>query len=131
MRTCKTCGANDPSQFYETQTSNYCKVHHKEKYFGPGRARLLEAKLARGGCADCPMLVTPDNSIIFDFDHTGEKLINVSKMTTMSDERFEAEIAKCVLRCSNCHRIKTKAEPRNYASPGRPRRTLLAGAPLM
>lgn len=131
MRECKVCGANDPSQFYETQTSNYCKIHHLEKYFTPGRTRLLNAKLARGKCADCDLIVTEENAICFDFDHTCDKLINISKMTTMSNERFEAEIAKCVLRCANDHRLKTKKEPRTHPTPGRPRRTLLAGAPLM
>ena len=130
MRVCKVCGCDNPSEFYETQHSNYCRVHHKEKYFAPGRARLLEAKLARGGCADCSLIATEENSVVFDFDHTGQKVMNVSKMTTMSTERFEAEIAKCVLRCSNCHRLKTKGEPRTYPTPGRPRRNVLAWAAL-
>lgn len=128
MKVCKICGCNNQAEFYETQGSSYCRIHHKEKYVMPGRARLLEAKLARHGCADCDLLVTEENSVVFDFDHISDKLTNISKMTTMSTERFEAEIAKCVLRCSNCHRIKTKGEPRTHPMPGRPRRNVLAWA---
>lgn len=43
-----------------------------------------------------------------DFDHIGDdKLFDVSKTMGRSLEAIQAEIAKCVVRCSNCHRIKT------------------------
>ena len=29
-------------------------------------------------------------------------------------ERFQAEMAKCVIRCANCHRRKTAAERGSY-----------------
>lgn len=129
-RTCKTCGTTDQSHFYETQSSHYCKIHHKERYFAPGRARLLNAKLARIQCTDCGLIVTQDNACVFDFDHLNDKIINISQMVTYSDARFEQEIAKCELRCSNCHRIKTKVHPTPHPNPGRPRRNILNWAPL-
>jgi len=130
MKICKICGTDNPAQFYETQNSNYCKFHHLEKYFAPGRVRLLDAKLVRGGCSDCNLLVTPENSVCFDFDHMSSKLTNISKMTTSTNERFEAEIAKCELRCSNCHRMRTKSQAYVHPSPGRPRRNVLVWAPI-
>jgi hypothetical protein len=109
----------------------YCKVHHKEKYFAPGRARLLAAKLARAQCADCGLFVSEDNACAMDFDHvSGDKICNVSQMITYSDAKFEQEIAKCELRCSNCHRIKTQSRPRVHPTPGRPRRNILNWAPV-
>jgi hypothetical protein len=43
-----------------------------------------------------------------DFDHVGEdKLMNIAKMAGLSWARIEAEIAKCEVVCSNCHRIRT------------------------
>jgi len=44
-----------------------------------------------------------------DFDHVrGVKLFNVGMMTSRSFELIDAEIAKCEIVCSNCHRIRTK-----------------------
>ena len=94
MKKCKVCSTENPDDFYETQGSLYCKVHHKEKYFAPGRARLHQAKLDRVACVDCTLVVTHETTNVFDFDHLGNKEFNVSKMTTCSNERFENEIAK-------------------------------------
>ncbi len=130
QKTCKNCSTADPLAFYETQASHYCKPCHKQRYFQPGRTRLLNAKLERGGCADCGLIVTEDNAVCFDFDHISDKVMNISKMVTYTDARFEAETAKCELRCSNCHRIKTKANPTPHPTPGRPRRNILNWAPF-
>ena len=130
-RTCRTCGTTDPSCFYETQSSNYCRPCHKQKYFAPGRARLLSAKLQRGECADCHLQVTAENACAFDFDHLTDKELNVSSMVTYSDMRFEREVAKCELVCSNCHRLRTQTRPRVHPNPGRPRRNPLLWAPFI
>ena len=58
-------------------------------------------------CADCGLLFKPH---VMDFDHVrGNKRGNVSEMirSNYSWASLEAEISKCVLRCSNCHREKT------------------------
>ncbi len=58
-------------------------------------------------CADCGVQYPP---CVMDFDHvTGEKRFNVgnvvwSRTTTAA---LLAEIAKCEVVCSNCHRIRT------------------------
>lgn len=130
MKTCKTCQTEDQTAFYETQSSHYCRPCHKQKYFAPGRARLLKAKLDRVQCTDCGLFVTEDNACAFDFDHLNDKQLNVSQMVTYSDVRFEQEIAKCELVCSNCHRLRTQSRPRVHPNPGRPRRTVLNWAPL-
>ena len=118
---CKNCGTLALNEFYETQTSAYCKSCHKQKYFGAGRLRLLNAKLERRACVDCDMIVTAENLCVFEFDHLRDKRYNVSAMTTMSDEKFHTEIAKCELRCANCHRLATRT--RGYSTKGgRPRK---------
>jgi hypothetical protein len=44
-----------------------------------------------------------------DFDHLGDKEFTISNMkNVVSRERLEAEIAKCDVVCSNCHRTRTK-----------------------
>lgn len=56
-------------------------------------------------CVDC------GNSDIrvLEFDHVrGEKYENISRMIQSSPwKAIEAEIAKCEVRCANCHRIQT------------------------
>ena len=120
-KSCKECGTNDPSQFYETQTSAYCKTHHKERYFLKGRQRLLIAKLSRGACVDCRLAVTDLNHAVFDFDHLRDKKYQMSKMTSCSDSTFQSELAKCELVCSNCHRLRTRRRGVQWRTPGRPR----------
>ena len=126
MKVCKGCDTVDQTAFYETQGSLYCKACHRAKYFGKGRQRRDAAKLERGECAECHLKVTPENMPIFEFDHTRDKKYNVSQMTSMKSEKFFEEIEKCVLLCSNCHRIRT-LRGGGYARPargptGRPRK---------
>jgi hypothetical protein len=57
-------------------------------------------------CVDCGESDPPT----LDFDHVrGEKKYNISKMIyeSHSIESIDAEIAKCEVRCANCHRRKT------------------------
>ena len=68
------------------------------------RRAWLQAEKVRRGCIDCGYNKHP---AALDFDHVdGTKLFNVSKVAR-SLKALEAEIAKCVVRCSNCHRVKT------------------------
>jgi hypothetical protein len=58
-------------------------------------------------CADCGGTFHP---VAMDFDHVrGEKLNEVSTLlrTGSSLETLKAEIAKCDVVCSNCHRVRT------------------------
>lgn len=57
-------------------------------------------------CVDC----SESNPIVLEFDHvSGEKLANITDMVmrAMSIKNINLEIAKCEVRCANCHRIKT------------------------
>lgn len=56
-------------------------------------------------CVDCG----ESDPVVLDFDHVeGEKVASVSKLfRAASKERIQAELAKCEVRCSNCHRKRT------------------------
>ena len=110
MRSCKGCLGTD--NFYPTQATAYCRSCFNDRYFEPGRKRLLAAKLARGACADCWLVVTPENSCVFDWDHLRDKRWNVGKMISCSVASFTTEIEKCELVCSNCHRLRTQVRRR-------------------
>jgi hypothetical protein len=61
-------------------------------------------------CADCGRTYPPE---CMDFDHVrGGKRRVVSQMVAWSRAAVDAEVAKCDLVCSNCHRIRTKNRPR-------------------
>ena len=58
-------------------------------------------------CMDCHKRFPPE---AMDFDHVrGEKLYNVGLMTAYAIRTIQAEIDKCDVVCSNCHRIRTYA----------------------
>ena len=89
---------------------------YAQKYMQKRRAWLDELKSAP--CADCGKLYHP---CVMDFDHVrGEKLGNISAMIrAVTMGKLSAEIAKCELVCSNCHRLRThlrewKAGNRRY-----------------
>lgn len=68
------------------------------------------AELKKGPCADCKRCYP---ACVMDFDHLpGTRKVNsVSAMVTLLCpwEKIMAEIRKCELVCSNCHRIRTNA----------------------
>ena len=60
-------------------------------------------------CVDCGEV----DPVVLDFDHVrGEKRSDIAIMvhTGFSWKTVEAEIAKCEVRCANCHRRKTAKE---------------------
>lgn len=67
-----------------------------------------------GCCVDCGN----DDWRVLDFDHKdpSEKSCSVSSMIWNGSgmDALKAEIAKCELRCANCHRIKTSNQLGHY-----------------
>ncbi len=57
-------------------------------------------------CADCQIRYP---YYVMDFDHVrGKKQSNVMELVSTLDKvKIDAEIAKCEIVCSNCHRIRT------------------------
>lgn len=63
-------------------------------------------------CVDCGH----DDIRVLEFDHVrGKKLANISRMVFQKSlEKVKQEIAKCEVRCANCHRIQTAIRSNNY-----------------
>lgn len=78
----------------------------QKKYRVEIRKKLLEY-LSNKKCIDCG----ENDPIVLDFDHINPaiKFKSISKMLSghYSWKSICAEIEKCEIRCSNCHRRKT------------------------
>lgn len=67
------------------------------------REKILEY-LRANPCVDCGI----SDVRVLEFDHVhGQKISAVSSMLTSSWRRIAEEVAKCEVRCANCHVIKT------------------------
>jgi hypothetical protein len=78
-----------------------------EQYVATRRrhGRHIVRSMRRKPCADCAISFP---IVCMDFDHVrGEKLLNIGRGTSRSEAVLIAEIAKCDVVCSNCHRIRT------------------------
>lgn len=71
------------------------------------RYKLLDAYKVALGCVDCGYREHPR---ALDLDHTNpsNKVDDVSRLIKFASwDRVMAEVEKCVVRCANCHRVKT------------------------
>jgi len=86
---------------------HYQKVSaaRRKQEYAAFRAFIDAYKLDRG-CVDCGY---SENAAALDFDHIdpSEKAGTIARMFTYTRQRLLAELAKCEVRCANCHRIKT------------------------
>ena len=75
------------------------------------RRRVINRYKKMKGCIDCGYKINP---LALDFDHMDEtnKYRAVGSMLLQSWKSIKKEISKCVVRCCNCHAIKTRT--RNY-----------------
>lgn len=101
---CKSCRSSYAKKWYNSNKTEHIKrvATTKTKVVQENRQRLHDY-LKTVKCIDCGN----SNPIVLDFDHRGDKKYNVSNMLSYSWETIEKEIAKCDVRCANCHRIRT------------------------
>lgn len=60
--------------------------------------------LRAAGCCDCG----ERDPVVLDFDHVGVKEARIARLvSTASIATLRAEIEQCVIRCANCHRVRT------------------------
>lgn len=115
--TCSRCIANAEQKRYH-QNGGREKRQVRRKELAADRRAQIET-LKDVPCADCGHRFPP---VCMDFDHiAGEKINSISEMfhRACSWESIEAEIAKCEVVCSNCHRIRTSARGQWYGYESR------------
>lgn len=107
---CKDCYNKWFKVYYKTNQDKKQQnrdLVRKNKPKRKQRNRDLVNNLKRGKpCTDCGISYHPH---LMDFDHLNDKVANVSYMVIncWSQTEIIAEISKCELVCSNCHRKRT------------------------
>lgn len=107
---CKNCIALFHKEHYQQNKEYYKKK--SSKHNAEYRVRNLQYMvdyLKENPCIDCG----EKDPIVLEFDHLSNKDCNVSEMQTVSLSKIKKEIEKCVIRCANCHKLKT-AKQFNY-----------------
>lgn len=112
-RRCLDCSRQDCKDYYRKNINILLPIKNarlKEK-------RIINKKfvfeyLLNHSCIDCG----ESDPMVLDFDHQRDKLQNVSLMMQRGVllDKLKAEIAKCEVRCANCHRRKTAKEQNWY-----------------
>ena len=88
---------------FRTDNPGYYNAYHRKTY--ARHTLMLRIIKQEMGCIDCGYDVNP---VALDFDHVnGVKRFNLAKIAFRGAATIQAELAKCVVRCANCHRIRT------------------------
>ena len=122
-RQAKYCGsqcknkARGPREINKEHRKNYLKKYHAglsedKREHARAMARERSRKLKKWindykvekGCLDCGYKEHP---VALDFDHMDGKTSHISNLKSISAVLEEIERHKCVVRCANCHRIKS------------------------
>jgi hypothetical protein len=141
LRTCRVCGETKPlSEFpfrsLKAQTRQWiclsCQRRYTKEWYARNRKRQIANSRIRSDamtaelrrqvrtyllahpCVDCGES-DPD---VLDFDHLRDKRANISTLVqyAISIRTLRDEIAKCEVRCANCHRRRTARGGRYYRS---------------
>lgn len=103
---CKYCMSQVCRQHYQSNKQSYLdRARAREVLVTEDNQKRLIEYLVCHPCVDCGQT----DVRVLDFDHVrGKKSGNISRMVTngYSWSTIEAEIAKCEVRCANCHRIR-------------------------
>ncbi len=123
---CKYCQSEMSKQHYQNNKSLYNERTHlsKTRVLSQNKSQLY-TYLSTHPCIDCG----ETDIRLLEFDHiNGQKSEGIANLLTWGFNwpTLEAEITKCVVRCANCHRIKTIEQGKGWRSTQpakRPRKT--------
>lgn len=102
---CKICTREQTKRHYEQNVPYYVeKAARNNKSHIDGLLRIIFKHLLEHPCVDCG----ETNPGILQFDHIrGEKSFNVANYRTVHNKaKLIEEIAKCDIRCANCHILR-------------------------
>ena len=117
-KSCADCKVLKPSSDFYSQrchaqgVMSYCKKCFNTRCQQRWVKRKLEAIAYLGSaCRDCDLNLAQSHYAVFKFHHLdpAEKDADWSKLRLGSMAKIRTELAKCVLLCANCHRIRHAA----------------------
>lgn len=111
MKVCSTCKLEkQDTEFYskgkENRTNSMCKPCFNAYCSARWKERKVRIVEQFGNiCHDCNHSYHPN---VYDFHHTdpSTKEMTWTKMRLLSEDKMQAELSKCIMLCSNCHRIR-------------------------
>ena len=109
---CRVChNAQKRLHYSEHRASEIARTRRRQLAAVAANAPRLLQFLEQHPCVDCG----ESDAVVLDFDHLRDKRNNVTTMlwSGMRWSAIEEEIAKCQVRCANCHRRRT-ARQRGY-----------------
>ena len=80
----------------------------RQRVYERNKAWVMQYKAQRG-CISCGV----SNPLVLEFDHRNpaEKSFTIGvRWPNISLEALQKEVAKCDVRCANCHKIRTHAQ---------------------
>lgn len=102
---CRTCRSAYGKEHYAANKARYIELAAARKQkLRLERTRYLIAYLRAHPCVDC----NESDPLLLEFDHLADKKFDIG--LGFADRNWEsilAEMAKCDVVCSNCHRRRT------------------------
>lgn len=103
---CKVCANAYWRKYYAINKARHQKRNRKNHQIRKAEIdAVLLSYLRSHPCVDC----SEDDIVVLHFDHVKGKSANISAMrcSMYSVEAIMAEVARCEVRCANCHMRKT------------------------
>lgn len=105
---CAECYRRRDRELYARSPNRRKTIRDRADLVRDQSRRLVREYLATHPCVDCG----ESDVQVLEFDHRGEdpKLFDISKavLSGFASGSIFSEIAKCDVRCANCHRRKTR-----------------------
>ena len=108
-RRCKECQRKYSLDHYGRNKRIYSERADKQRSRG---RQFVNEYLLTHPCVDC----SEADIRVLDFDHRGNKSFVIVDYLGTGIETLQKEIAKCDVRCGNCHRKKTLLSSRTNAA---------------
>jgi len=107
---CRECQSDKPRMWYEENSEQVGQNVRELRQDSKRAAReYVQDYLSTHPFVDCG----ESNPVVLEFDHVrGRKKMSISRLVSdgYSISALDTELSKCVVRCANCHRIKTVKE---------------------
>jgi len=99
---CRKCSSLKTMEHRKHTSYDYLRIKRNNKI------KALEYKGQQ--CEFCGIAFNGYNEVIFDFHHINpeDKEYEPSSLMALSWDMIEKELDKCLLLCSNCHRLEHK-----------------------